>query len=325
MIISPGFNIPDKEYWCTRCPRRYKVQKGNFPVTQSTLYRYNGGFLPICRHCVDELFSYYANTTGNEVDAIRRLCEKLDYYYAEAVVESSEKAQNGNGRMADYINKINRSSYKGKTYDDYLDELNLSRINSLDDIDSGRDGMAVSRKTIKFFGLGFEPEEYVYLQEQYKDWTSRYECQTKAQEELFKTICFSQLNMLKAQQSGSKQIESYKAFQDLLGSANIKPAQSNDTSLAEQNTFGTLIQKWENEKPIPEPEPEWKDVDGIRKYISTWFLGHLAKMFKIPNDCSEMYEEECQKYGVSPPRYDDADEAPGGVFSFNDEDGDNGS
>ena len=95
---------------------------------------------------------------------------------------------------------------------------------------------------------------------------------------------------------------------DLMDSAKIKPKQKSDSALVDQNTFGTLIQKWENEEPIPEPKEEWKDVDGIKKYISVWFHGHLSKMFGLDNDNAREYEEEIAKYSVEPPRYKGEDD-----------------
>ena len=147
------------------------------------------------------------------------------------------------------------------------------------------------------------------LQYQYNDWTARHECKTKAQEELFKNICITQLQIQKATQNGDKIEQLMNAYQNLLGSANIKPNQTNENALADQNTFGTLIQKWETEKPIPEPDPEWKDVDGILKYISTWFLGHLCKMMGVKNSYSKLYENEMKKYKVEKPQYENDDEA----------------
>ena len=32
---------------------------------------------------------------------------------------------------------------------------------------------------------------------------------------------------------------------------------------------------------MPEPDEAWQDVDGIRRYINVWFLGHLCKMMGI--------------------------------------------
>ena len=56
---------------------------------------------------------------------------------------------------------------------------------------------------------------------------------------------------------------------------------------------------FENEEPIPEPLPEWKDVDKIVRLFTIYFLGHLCKMLNIRNRYSEMYEQEMQKYRVS--------------------------
>ena len=95
----------------------------------------------------------------------------------------------------------------------------------------------------------------------------------------------------------------YSQYNATLDSAALKPKQNVESTLVEQNTFGTLIKKWENEEPIPEPTEEWKDVDNIVHYISVWFLGHLCKMIGIKNHWSVMYEEEIAKYTVNRPEY----------------------
>ena len=63
-------------------------------------------------------------------------------------------------------------------------------------------------------------------------------------------------------------------------------------------TFGQLIEKWEEEKPIPEPSPEFKDVDNIGKYIRVWFKGHLARAFGLDNGYSKEYDEYIEQYKV---------------------------
>ena len=81
-------------------------------------------------------------------------------------------------------------------------------------------------------------------------------------------------------------------------------AQNDPDGNGENDTFGTLIQRWEEEEPIPEPDEKWRDADGIKKYISTWFFGHLAKMFKVENDWSAEYEKALEPYTAHPPSYD---------------------
>ena len=88
-------------------------------------------------------------------------------------------------------------------------------------------------------------------------------------------------------------------------SAGLKPIQEDNSNIAENNSLGALIEKWEETDPVPEPSKEFKDVDGIKHYIDIWFKGHLAKMFGIQNDSTNAYEEEINKYKVQSP--DDSD------------------
>ena len=55
--------------------------------------------------------------------------------------------------------------------------------------------------------------------------------------------------------------------------------------------MGGWIQRWEEERPVPEPDEELRDHDGVVKYITTWFLGHLCKMLGIRNTYCKMYED----------------------------------
>lgn len=240
---------------------------------------------------------------GDDDEAIRRICMKFDIYYNQSLADASRKISAERSRIHTYVSRANLIQYKDNTYDTTLDEESRETIESVEEV---RDSKKVTQKTVKFFGLGFTEEEYRFLQDQYDDWTARHECKTKAQEEIFKAICMSQLSIQRANQSGDpKKVElAMKAFQELLGTAAIKPTQTNDNTFADQNTFGTLIQKWENERPIPEPDPEFEDVDGIRRYVSAYFLGHLCKMMGIKNRYSAIYEEEMAKYTVKKPSYE---------------------
>lgn len=291
------------EFYCSCCGEKFIKQKSNFSVSRSPIYQ-NSGYLPVCKKCCDDLFYHYVDKLGSEEEAVRRMCMLFDIYYSDEILKASTKKKSGQSLFFSYISRANLLQYRDKTYDNTIeDEKSNDVINNVDEI--AEKDPKITQRTVKFFGTGFTPDDYKFLQDQYNDWTARHECKTKAQEELFKTICMSQLNILKSQQSGVKVNEAMKAFQDLLGSANLKPNQTNDNALADQNTFGTLIKKWENEKPIPEPEPEWKDVDGIVKYITVYFLGHLCKMMGIKNSYAHMYEEEMKKYRVDKPEYDD--------------------
>jgi hypothetical protein len=250
---------------------------------------------------------------GSNDEAIKRLALHLDLYLNESLLNSSKKIGADQCRIAGYIANANLLQYKDKTYDTYLEELAEQerlndKIESVEDLQEIQND-SISPKTLSFWGMGFSATDYLYLNDKYQDWTSRHECKTKAQESIFQKICLMELQIMKAIQKGDKVDGLIKSFNDLLGSANIKPVQNKDNSLADQNTFGTLIQKWENEKPVPEPDPEWEDVDGIRKYIGVWFLGHLCRMLNINNTYSRLYDEEIARYTVDSPLYEEDSES----------------
>lgn len=295
-------------YKCPCCATSYVKLDDNFPASQSELYAGWNYHLPICKRCLDRMFEHYTEVYGNDEDkAIRRICEKYDIYYCESLLSASRKITKNRSRIHTYISKANLVQYKGKTFDTTLDEERTGDI--IETLDDVKDAKKAKLKTVKFFGTGFSDDDYQYLQEQYDDWTTRHECKTKAQEEVFKRICFKQLEILKATRNGENTKDLDYTYQQLLDTANLKPKQTNMDALAEDRTFGQLIKIWENEKPVPEPDPEFKDVDGIGRYISVFFLGHLAKMVGIKNKFSRMYDEEMAKYTVEKPEYEEDTEA----------------
>lgn len=314
---------------CSCCGKEYTVQKGNFLITNSSLFANNGGFLTICKECGEKFYlqmvGYYS---GNTDLAMERCCQIFDWYYSPDILAMMKNADaRVSSVTALYATKMNliqfRKNGKPTTYMDtvkdkterILDSTDIqqetSNTGGIDDTYNENVGEApVNIETVKFFGYGYKPEEYEYLETQYQDWSTRYECKTKAQEELFKNICIAQLSIQRAQKKGiAKEVnDTMKTFQDLLGTANIRPNQSNDNAVTEQNSVGTLIKKWENERPISQPSPEWEDVDGIKKYIDTFFLGHLCNLVHITNDNEEAYRKEMAKYTVSKPVYEEDEE-----------------
>lgn len=319
------------EFYCSCCGKKYTKQKGNFPYSNSPLFAGNGGYVTICKSCIDKYFYNLVDFfSGNEEKAADRMCQICDWFYADDIWGVCRKISSDRSRIGALPSKASLPQYKqrGTTYLDTIKERASVNINDTEDLLDAKDDLSdlkVRKKTISMFGMGYSLEQYKFLQEQLDDWTSRCECKTKAQEELFKNLCIAQLNIQIAQQTGGKVKDAMDTFQSLLGSANLKPVQNNDNALADSQSFGTLIKKFEEEKPIPEPDPEWKDVDGIVKYITVYFLGHLCKMIGIKNNYARMYDEEMAKYKVEKPQYTEGDDEAlfdavfGGVKNGNEE------
>ncbi len=301
------------EYKCSSCGVVYNKQKGNFFSTKSELYKNNNYYVTICRNCAEEYFKKLLGFfNGNIEMAMRRCCQLFDWPYSDRILAATRETAAGTSRIAQYPSKMNMVQFKsiGTTYEDTIKEdagkpQDLSDNISDEDIDVYK----VPLKTINFFGPGYTNEQYRYLQEQYSDWVARYECETKAKEELYKAISISQLRIHEIQENGGtgKELEAaVKTFQSLLDSQDITPKKANAGVTEGQETFGTLIRKLENERPVSEPQEQWKDVDGINKYIDTYFFGQLCELVDIQNPREEEYLAEKSKYTITPPQQDDS-------------------
>ena len=183
--------------------------------------------------------------------------------------------------------------------------------------DDAADDFVVTKDMVRTWGGGFTPEQYHFLEDEYADWIAKNVCNTKSQEELYRNIALAQLDVRITRQKGGKVSDALDALQKLMSSANILPRQTSENILADTQTFGTLLKKFEETDPIPEPEERWKDVDGIRKYMNTWFRGGLAKALKINNENAELYDEaveELQKYTVQPPNESSSGQSETSMF-----------
>lgn len=312
------------EFYCCRCTRHFVKQKGNFPASQSSLYDGNGRYLATCNHCVDELFEHYKAALGNEADAIRRICLKFDIYWNSEIYAMLNKASTSQSRVRAYISKTNLYKYVGKTFDDTLDEEYQAEIDrqseeaeeavitNIEDVynENERD-VLVSQNVIRYWGTGFTPEMYIDLENRRDYWMSQFPEGTvlePGEEALLRQICNLEISINKDLAAGNSIEKSTNALNTLLGSMNIKPSQRKETT---ESTipFGCEIARFEDDDPIIEPDEEFKDVDGMRKNVITWFLGSLCKTAGIKNEYSQYFEDEIKQYTVERPTYEEDDGA----------------
>lgn len=165
----------------------------------------------------------------------------------------------------------------------------------------------VRKGIIKLFGDGLTTQDYLFLQDQYDDWKARTQVDTKSQETYIVNICMIQLQIHNAQKAGKDTSKLLDTLNKLMDAARLQPKQNVGNASTDDLTFGQLIEKWEQEKPIPEPEEQFKDVDGIGKYIRVWFAGHLAKALGLKGGRTEEYEQEIKKYTVEKPQAQDGE------------------
>lgn len=319
----PKVAVPadDREsFFCAMCSKEYKRQKGNYTASQSTLYRGNGGYIPVCNNCVDELMEHYTSALGSEAEALKRLCMKFDIYWNPEILDMCNKTSNSSSIFRTYCGKTFLNKYIGKTYDTTLDEELVSHIQSstraIESFDNESEQASltsdsmISESIIRYWGTGFTPAMYLELENRRKYWLSQFPKDytlDPGEEAILRQICNLEIDINRDRAMGKAIDKSVNSLNNLLKSMNMQPSQKKE---AEDNyiPFGVEIQKFEDEHPIIEPDDDFKDVDGIRKNYITWFLGSLCKTLGVKNRYSDLFEEEIQQYTVERPSYNDEED-----------------
>lgn len=309
--------LTPKKITCLCCGESFPSD--SFYVSDSLQYRAYGK-IPYCKECINKMYQGYLSEfkklcyADPERKAVQRLCMALDLFYRNDIFDSAikewnkfkAKYQNDDLLFISYFMKHTKM-YQYRKYD-YNSTINnefkdnkerLSDMSVFNTKDSKMQEKV--SKAVKIFGAGFPDEDYLWLYDTYQDWTSRHECQTKAQEENFKAICFNRLNAYKANLHGDSTKDLDKTFNDLLNTGNLQPKQNKGETIADTQTFGTLIEKWEDTAPIPEVDEELKDVDKLGLFLDVFFRGHLAKFMGLKNGVSKYYDEYMKQFTITKP------------------------
>lgn len=311
---------------CSRCGVAYGRRKGNFPVSYSVLYK-GMGYIPVCKDCIDTMYNTYLAQCGDARDAVHQMCRKLDLFWSDKVYNMVAAKNTPRSMMTQYIAKTNTSAYIGKSYDDTLladgtmwtfrgavaDEQPNETETTQQSQEQEDEEIQIASDTVAFWGPGYTPKMYIELEQRRSYWMSRFPSDMELDigtEALIRQICSLEIDINRDRAAGRSADKSITALNTLLGSANLKPAQRKqedvDAALASV-PMGVWLYRYENKRPLPEIDDDLKDVNGIKRYIFTWF-GHVLKMLGVKNKYSQLYDEEIERLRVERPEYDGDDD-----------------
>jgi len=221
---------PDK----IRCESCNKTLKSDmFYPSRSRLFR-STGRIPYCESCLASIYDEYVTKytvmehPNPRRKAMERICMMTDKYYGDKLFDSAMKEREkdcykNKSLVYLYMKQTNLFQYSEKDFDTtvqerYLFETENGLMPTTGEVISDRseEELEIIEESKGIFGNGFSEEDYLYLYDQYMDWTTRHECNTKAQEEVFKRLCFVQLELLKATRRKESTKDLDATFQNLL-------------------------------------------------------------------------------------------------------------
>lgn len=224
---------------------------------------FSDGYYPTCKTCIlDQLDE---SSPISVYDTLRR----MDKPFIEEKWVAAEESHEGKAVFGRYLQSINSSSMANLTWDD--SEFPESE---------GEEEMSGDSK---LRWSGFSSSDKMKLEAMYQEMLGTYEANTPVQRNIYRDYCITRHKSDQALLSGN--VGEYEKLQRVLSSqmndARIKPLQETGFDENSTATFGQFMEKIENERPIPEPLEIFKDVDGIKKYITKWFTNQMQRALDL--------------------------------------------
>jgi hypothetical protein len=150
-----------------------------------------------CKECILNMMTDYDSRSKIRTDNKEKtiaVFKKLNWYFNEklyndqitSIAEGTNEKLRSTGAQQLLTIVKSLKQYRDKTYAD--SEFDIESVES----DSNQEDVKIVQKTLKNakkrFGSDYTNEQLMYLEQEYQDWITRYECNTKAQEEIFKNL-----------------------------------------------------------------------------------------------------------------------------------------
>ena len=298
-------------YKCPVCGESFTKQTGYFFKTKDANYIKNNGYITICKSCLQKMFEQYIKFYDSIPKAIRHICIMFGYYYSENGVRDLEASLAP--KIGDYIKSINniKKTYLDTILEEHDKKTQQGAINALkeEEADKIKVDQEIDDEVKFFFGDGFTYNDYEFLVTDFNEWKKRIgENLTKSEEGLLRNIVFNELDMMKARQNGESTKDLEATYLNNLKAGGWSPNQNTEDTTG-LDCFGKWINRIEDNDPIPDPDPEWEDVDNIKDYIDAFYKIPTAESIGLKTfDKSDAYNRLMKKYSITVKENDNDEE-----------------
>jgi hypothetical protein len=259
------------EVYCRRCIT-YKNPKDFQASYDSFLDK--SGMMSICRSCCEEIYQDNLRSEKDISKALLKTCRTLNWvFYAPAIEPAIEKyraskEKNPDGKISfigsywTVVNGTNNMKYSeipSLTFTEPLKEDFIPK----EFIDDGE----INEEIIKFWGEGFEKEEYKVLQQNYLDFKKDYTVEAKGAVLIVREICFKILELEKTRKIPGSSESILKEIQTLMKNGALTPAMANMANSGQaRDTWGVRIATIQKNEPA-----EWLDQEEQKKKLKNYY------------------------------------------------------
>lgn len=273
---------------CTCCGE--EKEYGEFYKSQSPIYK-NDEKVSVCKACLQNIFDENFIMYKDLEKALYKTLYNFDYYFDLKLCKRCliDVYNTDKSILKAYMSSINLVQYKNKTSKDSPPMPSLWDIPpeefetyALEDVGI-KEPILITKDIVIRWGEGRSNNDYIYLEDMYNTMIKTYDTSNPMSVETYKQIVLNYLDVKKlreAKNPDNKKIgEILKINSMLQADCRIKDVQASGD---EDNMYWSkFIEDIEWTEPIPKPEKEFLDVDGIKKYIKKWFVEPFAKSRKL--------------------------------------------
>jgi hypothetical protein len=253
----------------------------------------------VCKACVRDIFKEYLTlTTNNTRLSMYYLFRLIDVKYDDVLfnrlykkheITYSSPLDTKIKMLGEYLRNLHTMlQYKGSRtfiHSDMIEEASITNNVICKAEMPKEDTFLLTSETIARWGHSNRTEDdYRFLERHYKLLLPSINSNDPRQVLILEDICNTRLEAEVARKT--KRVVDYEKLMGvvskLMGDAGIKP--KDDEKSAKDIPYGEWIRRFEEERPIPEASPEFKDVDSIMNYITKWFTSQFSRIFGLSKD-----------------------------------------
>lgn len=278
------------------------VHHGGKAINLSNFYKakegsiYKGiGYIPICKKCLYEKAEQYYKKYKDMKVAIYYLCELIDVAFSSSVFYGAAENEGNDIKKVfqSYMRQYNSIGATNNIQSSFRDGEHLEESarndtseDNITDLLENND-IEIDRETKLFWGFGFEPKDYLFLETELEHWKRTHKCDNRAEITLLKEICIKILEIRKKRENGESVSKEQKELQDLMKTASVDPAKANAIDDAMSvDAYGMWIKDIEQFEPAEyfEDKTLFEDFDRIKKYTDKYIFRPLKNLLTGSRD-----------------------------------------
>lgn len=302
--------------YCRQCQKK---RRPKFYYEATDKYLDTNGLMSVCSDCINDMYYSFYKSEHSLESAIYKICKIMNVAYSVVAIEATI------GKISKMVNtkkRINvfglyKASVSGIAMEEGEDrtfsELSRPIVNNGIDEILDQEDVEMLKELEEKWGGKKEYEDLIYLEKEFSGWKQTHKCDNKAEEFIFKELCYLQLDIKKAREEKKSTAPYLKTFQDLMKSGGITPAQSKASSDNKSvDSFGAIIKMIEEIEPAEfyKDKELFKDFDGIGEYIDKYIIRPLRNFVTNSKEYLSLDDGDMEK---------DMDDDDGYFDDFDDE------